>query len=152
MTATLRQATRADAAGLWRVRYAVRENTLTPGRIGDAELFDQIERTGRGWVVEDRGEIVAFAIGNAEDGNIWALFVDPAVQGAGHGSRLHDVMVGWLWSQGLRALWLGTGTDTRARGFYERRGWRDVGAYGQDERRYELVRAPEAMAAIVNRP
>ena len=47
-TAILRQATRDDVAGLWRVRYAVTENTLTPGRIGDDELVDQIERTGRG--------------------------------------------------------------------------------------------------------
>jgi len=92
----LRQARRADAPRLLRVRYAVTENTLTPGRIGDAELFDQIERTGRGWVVEEDGEIVGFAIGNASDGNIWALFVDPCAQGRGHGTRLHDTMVDWL--------------------------------------------------------
>src|ERR1700712_435506 len=99
MTITLRQATREDSGGLWRVRYAVRENTLTPGRIGDAELFREIEETGRGWVVDVDGEGVAFAIGNARSGNVWALFVDPAVQGAGHGSRLHDTLVEWLWSQ-----------------------------------------------------
>jgi len=140
VTATLRQATRADAPGLWRVRYAVTENTLTPGRIGDEQLFDQIERTGRGWVVEEGGEIVAFAIGNASDGNIWALFVDPAAQGRGHGSRLHDVMVEWLFAQGLDRLWLGTGNETRARRFYEKHGWREAGPYGERETRYELDR------------
>jgi GNAT superfamily N-acetyltransferase len=143
-SAILRQATRDDVAGLWRVRYAVTENTLAPGRIGNDELVDQIERTGRGWVIEETreqdGEIVAFAIGNASDGNIWALFVDPSAQGRGHGSRLHDVMVDWLWSQGLATLWLATGNGTKARGFYERHGWRDVGAYGERERRYELTR------------
>ena len=143
-TTILRQATRDDVAGLWRVRYAVTENTLTPGRIGGDELVDQIERTGRGWVIEETrgqdGEIVAFAIGNASDGNIWALFVDPSAQGRGHGSRLHDVMVDWLWSQGLATLWLATGNGTKACGFYERHGWRDVGAYGERERRYELTR------------
>ena len=141
----LRQATRADAAGLWRVRYAVTENTLTPGRIDDEELFDQIERTGRGWVVEEDGEIVAFAIGNASDGNIWALFVDPPAQGRGHGARLHDVMVGWLFAQGLERLWLGTGNETRARAFYEKHGWREAGPYGERETRYELAR-PGAQA------
>ena len=144
MTALLRQATRADRAGLWRVRYAVQENTLTPGRIGDDELFDQIERTGRGWVIEEDGEIVAFAIGNASDGNVWALFVDPAAQGRGHGSRLHDVMVEWLFAQGLGQLWLGTGNETRARGFYERHGWREAGPYGERETRYELSRPAAA--------
>ena len=136
----LRQATRADAPGLWRVRYAVTENTLTPGRIGDDELFDQIERTGRGWVVEEDGEVVAFAIGNASDGNIWALFVDPQVQGRGHGARLHDVMVDWMFAQGLATLWLGTGNETRARAFYEKHGWRNAGPYGEHETRYELTR------------
>ncbi len=149
MTFELRQATRADGAGLWRVRYAVRENTLTPGRIGDDELFDQIERTGRGWVVVDSDRvvndpsddgIVAFAIGNASDGNIWALFVDPAAQGRGHGARLHDVMVEWLFAQGLERLWLGTGNETRARRFYEKHGWREAGPYGEHETRYELAR------------
>lgn len=141
MTETiLRQATRDDAAGLWRVRYAVTENTLTPGRIGDEELFDQIERTGRGWVVEEDGEIVAFAIGNASDGNIWALFVDPPAQGRGHGKRLHDVMVAWMFEQGLERLWLGTGNETRARAFYESLGWVEKGPYGKLETRYELER------------
>jgi len=136
----LRQAARADAPGLWRVRYAVTENTLTPGRIGDDELFDQIERTGRGWVIEEGGEIVAFAIGNASDGNIWALFVDPKAQGRGYGTRLHDVMVAWMFEQGLERLWLGTGNETRARAFYEKHGWVEKGPYGQLETRYELAR------------
>jgi GNAT superfamily N-acetyltransferase len=140
----LRQAGRADAPGLWRVRYAVTENTLTPGRIDDAELFDQIERTGRGWVVEEDGDIVAFAIGNASDGNIWALFVDPAAQGRGHGARLHDTMVDWLFAQGLTSLWLGTGNETRARAFYEKHGWRAVGPHGEFETRYELDAATHA--------
>jgi GNAT superfamily N-acetyltransferase len=137
--ALLRQATRADLAGIWRVRYAVAENTLAPGRIGDAEVIEAIEQTGRGWVVEEGGAIVAFAIGNAHEGSIWALFVDPAAQGAGHGSRLHDTMLDWLWSQGVPRLWLGTGADTKARGFYERRGWLCVGSHGAEEVRLEMT-------------
>jgi GNAT superfamily N-acetyltransferase len=136
----LRRATRADLPGIWRVRYAVRENTLTPGRIGDDEVIAQIEDTGRGWVVEEGGEIVAFAICDARDGNIWALFVDPRAQGRGHGSRLHDEMVAWLWSRGFERLWLGTGNGTRARAFYEKHGWRAAGPHGEHETRYELER------------
>jgi GNAT superfamily N-acetyltransferase len=141
MTHLIRQATMADAPDIWRIRYAVQENTLTPGRINDIDLRREIEATGRGWVSEEDGEIVAFAIGNARTGNIWALFVAPAHQGRGHGRRLHDTMVEWLWSQGLGTLWLSTGSDTRARAFYEQHGWRDRGAYGELERRYELERA-----------
>jgi GNAT superfamily N-acetyltransferase len=141
MNAVLRQATRDDLAGIWRVRYAVAENTLRPGRIDDREVIEQLETTGRGWVVEEDGAIVAFAIGDARGANVWALFVDPRAERRGHGSRLHDTMVEWLWTHGLSTLWLSTGTNTKARGFYERRGWRCVGPHGQHEVRLELTNA-----------
>ena len=141
MTAVLRQATRHDLAGIWRVRYAVSENTLAPGRIGNDEVIAQLEATGRGWVVEERGEIVAFAIGDASGANVWALFVHPGAEGRGHGSRLHDTMVEWLWTNGLTTLWLTTGAHTRARGFYERRGWRCTAALDDGQVRLELTNA-----------
>ena len=141
MSGVLRQATRDDLAGIWRVRYAVAENTLTPGRIGDEEVVTQLETTGRGWVVEEDGQVVAFAIGDEVGANIWALFVDPRVEGRGYGSRLHDTMVNWLWTRGLPVLWLNTGANTKARGFYERRGWRCTGRAGVDEVRLEMTNA-----------
>lgn len=137
----LREATRADLAGIWRVRYAVAENTLAPGRIEDDEVISQLEASGRGWVVEEDGEIVAFAIGDARGSSVWALFVDPRAQGRGYGSLLHDTMVEWLWTHGLDTLWLSTGADTKARGFYERRGWRCTGKSGRDQVRLELTNA-----------
>ena len=141
MTAQLRQATRDDLAGIWRVRYAVRENTLVPGRIDDGEVVAQLEATGRGWVVEEGGEIVAFAIGDASGANVWALFVDPRAEGRGYGSRLHDTMVEWLWTHGLTTLWLDTGAQTKARGFYERRGWRCTALRDDGQVRLELTNA-----------
>ncbi|TAN55899.1 MAG: GNAT family N-acetyltransferase, partial [Betaproteobacteria bacterium] len=51
-------------------------------------------------------------------------FVDPAHEGRGHGRRLHDAMVAWLWSSGLRRLWLTTEAGTRAQHFYEAAGWK----------------------------
>jgi GNAT superfamily N-acetyltransferase len=114
----LRQATRADTAELWRVRDAVTENRLTPGRIGDAELHAYLEAHGRGWVVElnpgPQSRIAGFAIGDARDGSIWALFVDPPLHGQGHGRRLHHTMVDWLFAQGHARLQLGTQPDSRA--------------------------------------
>ena len=141
MSGLLRQATRADLAGLWRVRYAVAENTLAPGRIADEEVIVQLEVTGRGWVVEEGGEVVGFAIGDAAEANVWALFVDPRAEGRGHGSLLHDTTVDWLWAHGLPLLWLSTGAATKARGFYERRGWRCVAPCGVDQVRLELANA-----------
>lgn len=133
MTAMLlRQATRDDADEIWRVRYLVIENRLTPGRLDHALLAPYLEDWGRGWVVElapaPRPRIAGFAIGDARDGNIWALFVDPALHGQGHGRRLHDAMVGWLFAQALPRLHLGTQPRSRAEAFYRRAGWTPTGA------------------------
>ena len=85
----------------------------------------QLEATGRGWVVEedgrdrrlrDRRRAAAPTCGRCSSTR--------EAEGRGHGSRLHDTMVEWLWTHGLGTLWLSTGADTKARGFYERRGWR----------------------------
>ena len=121
--AILRQARREDIAGMHRVRLAVRENRLRSSVITEEHYLPAIESTGRGWVVEVDGQVVGFAIGNADTGNIWALFVDPEHEGRGHGRALHDAMVEWLFSRGLRHLWLGTDPDTRAERFYRAAGW-----------------------------
>lgn len=134
---TLRRATVADIPGIWEVRYSVAENALTPGRISDEDVRVSIEETGRGWVIEENGNIVAFAIGNAETGNVWALFVKPEAQGKGYGTTLHAAMIEWFRIQDVGRLWLSTGTATKARAFYEKHGWVCVGPYGIDEVRYE---------------
>ncbi len=133
----LRQATVNDVAGMQRVRHSVRENRLVSTTISDDDVRNAIERTGRGWVSESAGEVVAFAIGNATNGNIWALFVHPDHERRGHGRALHDTMVDWLWAQGLERLWLTTEPKTRAQTFYESAGWQLVGATDGGELRYE---------------
>jgi GNAT superfamily N-acetyltransferase len=136
----LRQARRDDIAAMHRVRLAVRENRLTSDIVSEASYTPAIESEGRGWVVESAGEIVAFAIGNAGTGNIWALFVDPRHERRGYGRLLHDTMVDWLWSQGLDRLWLTTSPGTRAQRFYEMAGWQCAGSTRSGELRYELTR------------
>ncbi len=133
----LREATRADIPGMWDVRYAVRENTLTPGRLSDEDVRRETEDTGKGWVVEENGLIVGFAIGNARTGNIWALFVHPDAEGCGYGRRLHDAMLDWLRTQPIESLWLTTDPHSRACGFYERSGWLRVGTTESGEVRFE---------------
>ena len=137
----VRTAVREDMPGLWEVRYSVAENTLLPGRISDEELRLSIEEAGRGWVAEEDARILGFAIGLLS-GNVWALFVRPEAQGRGIGSALHSEMLAWFSQQGLSHLWLSTGTNTRARAFYEARGWQYAGQSGPDEVRLERPNSP----------
>lgn len=133
----LRQAVAADIPAMHRVRLAVRENRLVSTAVTEADYRPAIEDTGRGWVVEVDGGIVAFAVGNARTGNIWALFVDPAHEGKGYGRMLHDEMVRWLGDRGVAALWLTTQAGTRAEGFYTRAGWRRAGTTAAGDVRFE---------------
>lgn len=133
----LRQALAADVPAIQRVRHSVRENRLVSTTISDEQVRDAIENTGRGWVIDYGGDIVAFAIGNATNGNIWALFVHPDHERRGYGRRLHDTMLEWLWSQGLERLWLTTEPGTRAQRFYEAAGWQRMGTTDSGELRYE---------------
>ena len=121
-----------------RVRLSVRENRLTSTIITEADYIAAIEETGRGWVIESNGGVVAFAVGNAVTGNIWALFVDPKHEGRGHGRRLHEEMTAWLFSSGLTRLWLSTGPGTRAQRFYVAAGWHYIGTVAGGEVLYEL--------------
>lgn len=141
MTIVLRQALRDDIVAMHLVRMMVRENRLTSSAIEAADYIEQIEQTGRGWLIEDTGRLCGFAVGNASRGNIWALFVDPAHEGCGHGRRLHDTMVDWLFAQGLERLWLGTEPGTRAQRFYEAAGWRFTGQHDDGEAGYEMQRS-----------
>jgi GNAT superfamily N-acetyltransferase len=137
MAPTLRLATRQDIPGIQEVRHAVIENAARPGRILDEDVRREIEETGRGWLIEEAGAVRAFAIANAQTGNVWALFVHPGAQGRGYGARLHDELLAWLAGQPPRRLWLTTGAQTRASGFYARRGWQPVATLPDGEIRYE---------------
>jgi GNAT superfamily N-acetyltransferase len=137
VNAIVREATRADVPAMQRIRHAVRENRLTSRTITDNEVLHAMTATGRGWVAEVDGQVVGFAIGDAETGNIWALFVEPSHERFGHGRRLHDEMLRWLWSLGLERLWLTTERGTRAEAFYRRAGWLQAGITPSSEVLFE---------------
>lgn len=136
----LRQAVASDIPSIQRVRRSVHENRLSSTVVTDEDVREAIEKTGRGWVIESNGEVVAFAIGNAQTGNVWALFVHPDHERRGHGRLLHDTMVEWLWSQKLDRLWLTTQPRTRAQAFYESAGWQLAGVTESGELRFETHR------------
>jgi GNAT superfamily N-acetyltransferase len=117
---------------------SVHENRLVSTRLTEADYIDFIETRGQGWLIEENGTTVAFAIADNSNGSIWALFVAPGHEGRGYGRQLHDEMESWLWSQGHERLWLTTNPGTRAQRFYEAAGWQQVGPAAHGEIRMEL--------------
>ena len=127
-----REITEADVPELFVVRAATRENALSREQLAglgitEASVRALMQRTHRGWLCEDNGRIVGFAMGNGETGEMWVIAILPEFWGRGIGGRLIDSVENWLWSLGHDETWLTTDKDTslRAYGFYIHQGWSD---------------------------
>jgi GNAT superfamily N-acetyltransferase len=135
----LREAVIADIPELHRVRMAVKENALSnPDLITPADYASFLTEKGKGWLVEDEGQVLGFAIVDLEGRNVWALFVDPPAEGRGIGRQLHHTMMNWYFQQTDQAIWLSTAPGSRAERFYRKAGWIEAGTYGKGEIRFEL--------------
>lgn len=139
--AGIRQAVAKDIDAMHRVRMSVRENRLVSTVLSPARYLEYLEARGRGWVLESDNAIIAFAVADSRDGSLWALFVDPKHESTGHGRRLHDAAVAWLFEQGHDRIWLTTAPGTRAESFYRRAGWEVVGDAPHGEVRLELAKS-----------
>lgn len=136
-----REATIADIQGIQLVRNAVRENRLSdPSLVPDSDVEDYIVRRGKGWVAVEQDLILGFSIVSVVDRNVWALFVHPDHEQKGLGRQLHDVMMGWYFSQTDQSIWLSTAPGTRAEEFYRKAGWKETGIYGKGEIKFEMDR------------
>jgi ribosomal protein S18 acetylase RimI-like enzyme len=122
---TFREAIASDITGMHVVRKAVRENALSSDKVREEHYVPYLKEIGCSWVaLNENEEVLGFASGNKETGNIWALFVHPDYEGMGIGKTLHDMMIEHLFSEGLLELNLSTDNNTRAHRFYERAGWK----------------------------
>jgi len=123
----IRKAETADLPRIHAIRMAVRENVLSdPSKVTAADVAWYREQAIF-LVAERSGEIVGFACANHLTGLIWALFIDPAEEGRGHGRALLDAALAGLKAAGHAQAWLETGAGTRAERFYVRHGWHDRG-------------------------
>lgn len=122
------------------VRHSVKENVLSnPALVTDRDCEEFIMNRGKGWVCEIENIIVGFAIADLKENNIWALFVHPDFEGKGIGKRLHDTMLNWYFMQNKKDVWLGTSPDTKAEKFYRKLGWKEEGAHGKNEIKFEMT-------------
>ena len=128
-----REATITDVDQIQIVRNSVKENTLSdPGLVTNQDCINYITKRGKGWVCEDAGSIVGFAITDLQENNIWALFILPEYEGKGIGKQLHKIMLDWHFSKSNDTIWLGTAPGTRAESFYRHQGWKETGMHGKE--------------------
>ena len=86
-----------------------------------------IRGSHKGWLSELEGEVVGFAMGDAEKAELTVMAMLPAYEGRGIGGQLLTRVEQWLESTGCRKIWLTTDINPklRAYGFYRRHGWQD---------------------------
>lgn len=124
---TIRPATPEDLLRVGEIRHDVTENTLAaPLRASDAEVASWYSDQAIFLVSEASGEVAGFACASHQTGYVWALFVDPAREGRGHGRALLDAALAELVRFGHRQSCLTTVAGTRAERFYRRHGWQDM--------------------------
>ncbi|MFM8747135.1 MAG: GNAT family N-acetyltransferase [Aestuariivirga sp.] len=116
-----------------RIRTSVRENHLSVAQmaevgITEASIAERITADNLGcWVAEHNGTLTGFSMADRLESEVFALFVDPAHEGKGHGSALLRACEDWLLLNGCAEARLNTEPGTRADAFYQRRGWTPTG-------------------------
>lgn len=139
---TFRQMTVDDLPAVFAVRLSTVENAitleemerdygLTPTSLAAAMASDVC-----GWLCEDDGKAVGFAMGDRSTGEVQVVAVLPGHEGGGIGKTLLGQVRDWLFDNGWNEIWLGANPDPdiRASGFYRKLGWRHTGVMkGADE-------------------
>lgn len=123
----------ADLPEITRIRTSVTENHLSVEQMAELGItHDTIGAEMRAgdlgcWVALEGGAIAGFSMADRRDASIFALFMDSAHEGKGHGTVLLAACEAWLRQHGHAEARLTTERDSRAFRFYLRRGWRDTG-------------------------
>jgi GNAT superfamily N-acetyltransferase len=119
-----------DLSEIIEVRSLTRENAFSRAALRNLGITEEstaelLRTTHRGWLCEEEGSIVGFAIGDGKTGELWVIAVLPEFEGRGVGMQLIDSVEGWLWSLGWQELWLWTSPDRQKRAFtfYLKHGW-----------------------------
>lgn len=126
----IRIANDTDIDAIFAIRTSVTDNHLSLQALAELGITQEslpamLQGQGRGWVALDGQTPVAFAMANAQEATVFALFVLPAYEKQGLGRRLMHEAEQWLLAQGCAEVWLETDAnpDVRAYGFYGHLGW-----------------------------
>ncbi len=142
MSLVYREMATDDLPAVFELRVATRENAVTMEELEEdygitpQSLAEAMATHVKGWLCEDNGLAVGFAMGDRANGEVQVVALRPSHEGRGIGKRLLDQVTSWLFSEGHEEIWLLSNPDPtiRAYGFYRRLGWRPTGERrGYDE-------------------
>lgn len=142
MTVTFREMTIADIPASFELRFSTIENAITAAELKDNygitpdTLADAMRTDTSGWVAEEDGRLVGYAMGSRANGEVLVVAVRPGHEGKGIGRTVLKHVVDWLKAEGHTEIWLCANPepDIRATGFYRKLGWRRTGTMrGEDE-------------------
>ena len=103
----IRRIEASDVPQLFRVRAAADENPLTLDRlaalgINEKSVREKLLSSHQGWLCEEQGSVVGFAMGDRSSGEMWVIAVLPTHIRRGIGGALLEHVETWLFSEGLR--------------------------------------------------
>lgn len=130
-----REMTVADLPAAFEVRLSTVENAVTMAElerdfgITPENTAAAMTATVRGWLCEEDGAMLGFAMGERETGEVLVVAVLPAAEGRGVGKGVLGRVRDWLFAEGHDEIWLqaNPSATVRATGFYRHLGWRDEG-------------------------
>jgi ribosomal protein S18 acetylase RimI-like enzyme len=143
----IREMTAADIPDVFAVRVSTAENSVTMEELEDEyeltpeSLAAAIQDSAKGWVCEIGDQIVGFAMGNIESGELTVIAVLSEFECRGIGQMLLDKVRKWLFDAGHNEIWLLTTPDPsfRAYGFYLSQGWTATGVIIEEEETERFV-------------
>ena len=132
---TLRPMTIDDIPAVFALRLSTVENAVT---LEELELDYGVTPESvaaamashvKGWLCEEGGRVVGFAMGDRSNGEVAVVAVLPGCEGRGVGKTMLLAVQQWLFAAGHEEIWLLANPDpgVRASGFYRRLGWRRTG-------------------------
>jgi ribosomal protein S18 acetylase RimI-like enzyme len=94
----------SDIPKTFRVRTATDENRLTlaelaPLAINENSVKEKLLSSYKGWLCEEKGSVVGFAIGDRSSGEMWVIAVLPTHVRRGIGGALLEQVETWLFSE-----------------------------------------------------
>ena len=127
-----REITASDIPAIFDVRVATWHNDnghqeMTEMGITPETVKTMLDSTHRGWLCEVDGQVVGFAMGNIESGEMWVIAVLKEYECRGIGKQLLNRVEQWLFDNDWSEIWLTTDLDEsmRAVQFYRSQGWTD---------------------------